>query len=124
MKRFFLSVLCLTLFFQIGRSQNNEKNLIKENLIPSLTSDRFLSNTLARKNGIPIPSESLKDKSNWNQKQFSIEIKNDSIRWEATDQQGEIFQISYPNDYSLFFGRDKKILVFKQIKKKKGMMKK
>ncbi len=110
MKKFVFILFSLCFICQVGLTQNTEKNLIQENLIPSLSSDRFLSNTAVKKNGIPIQSERLKEKRNWDQKQFTIEIKNDSIRWEITDQLGELFQISYPNDYSLFFGRDKKIL--------------
>jgi hypothetical protein len=94
----------------VGHSQSNEKNLILENLIPSLSSDRFLANTEAKKNGRTISSESLKDKRNWDQNQFSIEIKKDSIRWKISDLEGENFYISYPNDYSLFYGKDKKVL--------------
>jgi len=117
MKRFFLSVLCLILFFQIGRSQNNEKNLIKENLIPSLTSDRFLSNLIVKKNGKPIPPKDLKDKTNWDEKGFSIEIKKDSIKWALIDTDGVLFQILYPNEYSLFYGKDKKELQEELIEK-------
>ena len=110
MKNFVLTLICLCLFFQVCHSQSNEKNLILENLIPSLSSDRFLSKTAAKKNGRTIPSESIKEKRNWDQNQFSIEIKKDSIRWKISDLEGEVFHISYPNDYSLFFGKDKKVL--------------
>jgi hypothetical protein len=110
MKNIALTLICFCLFFQVGHSQSNEKNLILENLIPSLSSDRFLANTEAKKNGRTIPAESLKDKRNWDQNQFSIEIKKDSIRWKISDLEGENFYISYPNDYSLFYGKDKKVL--------------
>ena len=111
MNKILLLICSLCFIFQVSLAQNAEKNLVQENLIPSLSSDRFLANTTVKKNGRTIPAESLKEKSNWDQKQFSIEVKNDSIRWEVTDQQGESFQISYPNEYSLFFGRDKKIML-------------
>ena len=110
MNKILLLICSLCFIFQVSLAQNAEKNLVQENLIPSLSSDRFLANSTVKKNGRTIPAESLKEKSNWDQNQFSIEIKNDSIRWVVTDQQGESFQISYPNEYSLFFGRDKKIL--------------
>jgi len=110
MKKIALTLICFCLFFEAIHAQSNEKNLILENLIPSLTSDRFLSNTVAQKNGRSIPSESLKNKHNWDQNQFSIEIKKDSIRWKIADLEGENYYISYPNDYSLFYGKDKKVL--------------
>lgn len=110
MKKIALTLICLCLFFEAIHAQSNEKNLILENLIPSLSSDRILSNIVAKKNGRSIPSESLKDKRNWNRNQFSIEIRKDSIRWKITDLTGENFYISYPNDYSLFYGKDKKVL--------------
>ncbi|MFZ9235904.1 MAG: hypothetical protein ACO22X_06770 [Algoriphagus sp.] len=110
MKKIALTLICLCLFFEAIHAQSNEKNLILENLIPSLSSDRILSNIVAKKNGRSIPSESLKDKRNWDRNQFSIEIRKDSIRWKITDLTGENFYISYPNDYSLFYGKDKKVL--------------
>jgi hypothetical protein len=120
MNKILLFICSLCFIFQASLAQNAEKNLVQENLIPSLSSDRFLANSKVKKNGMPIPAESLKEKSNWDQKQFSIEVKNDSIRWVVTDQQGESFQISYPNEYSLFFGRDKKILQEELIEKIKS----
>jgi len=117
MKKFVPLLFSLCFICQVGLAQNTEKNLIQENLIPSLSSERFLSNTKVKKNGIDIQPIILKDKNNWDEKRFSIEIKKDSIKWEVTDQQGELYQISYPNDYSLFFGKDKKILQDELIKR-------
>lgn len=119
MKIFFLTLISWLLFFQVGYSQSNEKNLIQENLIPSLTSDRFLSNITVRKNGVSIQPERIKYKSDWNNKEFTIEAQKDSIRWKITDQEGDEFHISLPNDYSLFYGKDKKILEDELIKRLK-----
>jgi hypothetical protein len=110
MNKILLLICSLCFIFQVSLAQNAEKNLVQENLIPSLSSDRFLANTTVKKNGRTIPAESLKEKSNWDQKQFSIEVKKDSIRWKISDLEGEDFFISYPNDYSLFYGKDKKVL--------------
>jgi len=120
MKKFVPLLFSLCFICQVGLAQNTEKNLIQENLIPSLSSERFLSNTKVKKNGIDIQPIILKDKNNWDEKRFSIEIKKDSIKWSLVDAVGETFQILYPNEYSLYLGKDKKTLQEELIEKIKS----
>jgi hypothetical protein len=100
------------LFFSVclAWSQTEEKNIIQETLVPSLSSDKFLSNISVLKNGRVISSSSIKGKTNWSKEAIALNIGEDSIKWNLKDSLGVSFQISYPNEYSLHLGKDKKEL--------------
>ena len=108
---FLFFTVCLTF------SQTEEKSIIQESLVPSLTSDKFLSNITVLKNGRIISSSSIKGKANWNKDAIALNIGEDSIQWNLKDSLGVNFQISYPNEYSLHLGKDKKELDDELIEK-------
>lgn len=106
-------VLGFVLFFSctmLGHAQSSQNSLISQLLIPSLTSDRFLANTRIKRNGLVVNPLSVKEKTNWNEENFEIIYENDSIKWNLIDSEKHKFQVIFPNDYSLFFGKDKKVL--------------
>lgn len=100
------------LFFTscLAFSQTEKKSIIQESLVPSLGSDKFLSNISVLKNGKIVTSSSIKNKTNWNQETIALSIDEDSVQWKLIDSLGTSFQISYPNEYSLHLGKDKKEL--------------
>jgi hypothetical protein len=111
---FLFFTVCLTF------SQTEEKSIIQESLVPSLTSDKFLSNISVLKNGRIVSSYSIKGKANWSKSAIALNIGEDSIRWNLKDSLGVNFQISYPNEYSLHLGKDKKELDDELIEKLKA----
>jgi hypothetical protein len=100
------------LFFRVCLvfSQTEEKSIIQESLVPSLSSDKFLSNITVLKNGRIVSSSSIKGKANWDKDAIALNIGEDSIQWNLKDSLGVNFQISYANEYSLHLGKDKKEL--------------
>ncbi len=107
----FISTVCLAF------SQTEKKSIIQENLVPSLSSDKFLSNITVLKNGKIVASSSIKNKTNWNQDTIALSINEDSVQWKLIDNLGTSFQISYPNEYSLHLGKDKKELEDELVEK-------
>lgn len=106
-------VLGFVLFFSctmLGHAQSTQNSLISQLLIPSLTSERFLANTRIKRNGLVVNPLSVKEKTNWNEENFEIIFENDSIKWNLIDSEKHKFQVIFPNDYSLYFGKDKKAL--------------
>jgi hypothetical protein len=91
-------------------SQELDKNVIQNDLINSIASERFLSNASVKKNGHKISSIKILSKADWNNENYSLDLERDSLRWVLFDQAGDSYQIDYPNDFSLFFGKDKKEL--------------
>jgi hypothetical protein len=85
-------------------------NALRDNLASSLSSERFLINVRAIKNGQGINSKNLRAKSNWDLNNFSLQFEKDSLIWILADSAGDSFQIKYPNDVTLFYGKDKKEL--------------
>jgi len=108
---FLFFTVCLTF------SQTEEKSIIQESLVPSLTSDKFLSNISVLKNGRIVSSSSIKGKTNWSKEAIALNIGEDSIKWNLKDSLGVSFQISYPNEYSLHLGKDKKELEDELVEK-------
>jgi hypothetical protein len=98
-------------------SQTEEKSIIQESLVPSLSSDKFLSNISVLKNGRIVSSSSIKGKTNWSKEAIALNIGEDSIKWNLKDSLGVSFQISYPNEYSLHLGKDKKELEDELVEK-------
>lgn len=120
MKSFlFLSFLFVSVFFSEieSFSQDLDNNLFKNSLIRSLSSETFLSNASVKKNGRKISSNSILSKSDWNTDNYSLRIDQDSLKWVLSDQTGDSYQIDYPNDFSLFYGKDKKELQDELVKK-------
>ena len=107
----FISTVCLAF------SQTEKKSIIQESLVPSLSSDKFLSNITVLKNGKNVASSSIKNKTNWNQETIELSIEEDSVQWKLIDSLGASFQISYPNEYSLHLGKDKKELEDELVEK-------
>lgn len=106
-------VLCFVLFYSsmlFVYAQSTTNSLIQQTLIPSLSSDRFLANTQIKRNGLVVNPLTIKDKTNWNEANFEIIYENDSIKWNLIDSEKQKFQVIFPNDYSLYFGKDKKVL--------------
>jgi hypothetical protein len=106
-------VLGFVLFFsnmQLTHAQSTKNSLIHQTLIPSLSSERFLANTRIKRNGLVVNPLTVKDKTNWNEENFEIIYENDSIKWNLIDSEKQRFQVIFPNDYSLYFGKDKKVL--------------
>jgi len=110
MKKWILVPVFLFFSVCLAWSQTEEKNIIQETLVPSLSSDKFLSNISVLKNGRIISSSSIKNKTNWSKEAIALSIGEDSIQWNLKDSLGVNFQISYPNEYSLHLGKDKKEL--------------
>jgi hypothetical protein len=107
------SMLFFVLFFSstlLIYAQANEKSLIHKNLIPSLTSERFLANTTVKRNGVVVNPLKIKEKTNWNERDFEIVFDSDSVKWVLKDSENQTYQIIFPNDYALYFGKDKKNL--------------
>ena len=107
------SMLFFVLFFSstlLIYAQANEKSLIHKNLIPSLTSERFLANTTVKRNGVVVNPLKIKEKTNWNERDFEIVFDSDSVKWVLKDSENQTYQIIFPNDYALYFGKDKKVL--------------
>ena len=91
---FLFFTVCLTF------SQTEEKSIIQESLVPSLTSDKFLSNISVLKNGRIVSSSSIKGKANWSKDAIALNIGEDSIQWNLKDSLGVNFQISYCVSFS------------------------
>jgi hypothetical protein len=117
MKKWAFVPVFLFLTVCLAFSQTEEKSIIQESLVPSLSSDKFLSNISVLKNGKIVSSSSIKNKTNWSKETIALSISEDSIKWNLKDNLGVSFQISYPNDYSLHLGKDKKELEDELIEK-------
>lgn len=110
MKKWALVPVFLFFIVCLAFSQTEEKSIIQESLVPSLSSDKFLSNITVLKNGRIVSSSSIKGKANWDKDAIALNIGEDSIQWNLKDSLGVNFQISYANEYSLHLGKDKKEL--------------
>jgi hypothetical protein len=117
MKKWVLVPVFLFITVCLVFSQTEEKSIIQESLVPSLSSNKFLSNITVLKNGKIVNSSSIKNKTNWNQETIALTIDEDSVQWKLIDSLGASFQISYPNEYSLHLGKDKKELEDELVKK-------
>jgi hypothetical protein len=74
------SMLFLVLFLNstlLVYAQVYEKSLIHKNLIPSLSSERFLANTTVMRNGVVVNPLKIKEKTNWNDRNFEIVFDTD-----------------------------------------------
>lgn len=110
-QRFFVLIFVFLLAFKLDSlSQELDMNALKGNLTSSLSSEGFLSNINAKKNGRGIQSKNLRTKSNWDFNNFSLQFEKDSLIWILVDSAGDSYQIKYPNDVTLFYGKDKKEL--------------
>ncbi len=117
MKKWTLFVVILISTVCLAFSQTEKKSIIQESLVPSLSSDKFLSNITVVKNGRIVSSSSIKGKANWDKDVIALNIGEDSIQWNLKDSLGVNFQISYPNEYSLHLGKDKKALEDELVEK-------
>lgn len=90
--------------------QDYRTNDFLENLNQLLSSDRFQKNILINKNGIPVKLESIIGKTDWNLENYSIDFTKELIKWVISDSTGDTFNLEYPNDFTLFYGKDKKEL--------------
>jgi len=117
MKKWALVPVFLFLTICLAFSQTEEKSIIQESLVPSLSSDKFLSNISVLKNGRIVSPSSIKGKTNWSKEAIALNIGEDSIKWNLKDSLDVSFQISYPNEYSLHLGKDKKELEDELVEK-------
>jgi hypothetical protein len=117
MKKWTLFVIILISTICLAFSQTEKKSIIHESLVPSLSSNKFLSNITVFKNGKTVIPSSIKNKTNWNQETIALTVDEDSIHWKLIDSLGASFQISYPNEYSLHLGKDKKELEDELVEK-------
>lgn len=74
-----------------------------------LASERFRANAVVYKNQHRI-NPGMATGVKWNERQVTVTYHPDTVSWKTTDQEGNQYQIDFPNDVTLYYGKDQKQL--------------